>query len=119
MAVADRTFSFRAPRELGKRMEQARASLERFQAVADEQVDAAAWLASEFELALLRRLPALASARGQSAFMRAAMETLVAATEKVERELERMPALKDFDRHDREGEQVRAAMLDATATGWR
>jgi hypothetical protein len=78
-----KTFSFKAPREWEGRIERARALLGEIPEL--EGPDGARIL-QELELAVLRRPQALTQAASQSEFMRALVELVIAATEKVDRD---------------------------------
>jgi hypothetical protein len=116
MPVADQTYSFRAPREFAQRLDRTRRALAHLSGEQGRGVEP--WLVAEFEMALLRRLPEVADSGSQGAFVRAVMEAVVSATEKVERELERMDAYAAFADQDTEGEDLRRAALAQTASFW-
>jgi hypothetical protein len=78
-----KTFSFKAPREWEDRIERARATLA---AIPDLGGPGGIRILHELELALLRRPDPLRQASNQSEFMRAVVQLVVAATEKVERD---------------------------------
>jgi hypothetical protein len=111
VAVADRTYSFRAPSEFAERMRKARAALPALLANRAES-DHFGW---EFELALMRRLRRLPETSGQAEFARAVTEALVETAERVQREPELMEQMQAFDREDTEGEEWRRAALRLTA----
>jgi hypothetical protein len=111
MAVADKTYSFRAPSDLAKRMRDARAALPTLLTTPEES-DHFGW---EFELALMRRLRHLPETSGQAAFARAVIEVLVETTERIQREPELMEQMRAFDREDTEGEEWRRGALRLTA----
>lgn len=81
MATADRTYSFRADADLGERIEVARSTLRRIGDELESQENA--WIARELQLALVRRSSELAESGNRSELMRATMELLVEATEKI------------------------------------
>jgi hypothetical protein len=83
--TADRTYSFRADAELGERIEQARANLARLAETLESPENE--WIAREIQLALLRRSREMAESANRSELMRATMELLVAATEKIAEDL--------------------------------
>ena len=85
MATADRTYSFRADASLGERIELARSTLSRIGTELESPENA--WIAREIQLALLRRSREMAESANRSELMRATMELLVAATEKIAEDL--------------------------------
>lgn len=86
MATAERTYSFRAPEELGQRLATARKS---FDQLAQADPETSAWLSRELEMGLARKLAAAPDVtRDQSAFLRTAAELLVSVTEKVAQGIE-------------------------------
>ena len=85
MPTADRTYSFRADADLGERIEFARATLAHIGQALERPENE--WIARELQLALLRRSRELAGSENRSELMRATMEMLVAATEKVAEDL--------------------------------
>lgn len=114
MAVADKTISFRAPHEFTERLDRARAALHELRGSHD-RADIDRWVIAEFDLALLRWLEPMSEASSQGAFVRTAMEALMAATERVQRELGRMDAYRAFAEKDDDGDAVRIAALAASA----
>jgi hypothetical protein len=78
-----KTFSFKAPRDWDERIERARETLS---AVPELDGPDGARILHELELAVLRRPHVLTRASSQSDFMRALVELVVAATEKLERD---------------------------------
>jgi hypothetical protein len=110
MAAADRIYSFRAPAELGERLQEARES---FRGIAGKDSEIDAWLVDEMAMALARRIrKAPEVARDQSAFMRAAVEILVGVTEKVARGIELGPEYAAAEREDPEKEAWLRASLE-------
>src|SRR4051812_20126375 len=90
MAVAEKTYSFRAASDLGERIREAAAQLEAmFGDVQSEEGQAAAErVAQELMLALLRDREQFQQAvDNQSAFMRQTIELFVRTTEKVASDL--------------------------------
>lgn len=110
MAVADRTYSFRAPSELSNRLKLARESF----GAATHDAELSAHLGNEFELALLRRLRELAPDATDGVLVRAIVEAFVAATDRVRREEELMAEFEAFDRDDVDGYAWRRAALRLT-----
>jgi hypothetical protein len=106
MAVAQKTYSFRAPSEFADRMRAARAGLQEILASAD-----ADHFSHELEIALIRRLRDLPETPGQAEFARAVTEALVATVERVQREPELMEQMRAFNREDAEGDAWRRGAL--------
>jgi len=107
MAVADRTYSFRAPSEFSERLRHAR---DGFDAVTHD-AELSAHLGNEFELALLRRLRKLGKNVPDGVFVRAIVEAFVGAAERVRWEQEHMDEFAAFDRQDTEGDAWRRGAL--------
>jgi hypothetical protein len=84
MAITEPTtsYSFRGPRKFGERMERARKALREIDLASPDGER----VLHEFELAALRRPEKLVEARNQSDLMRATVELLVTAIEKVQRD---------------------------------
>lgn len=110
VAVADKTYSFRAPRALSDRLKLARESF----GAATHDSELSAHLGNEFELALLRRLRKLAPDTTDGVLVRAIVEAFVAATHRVRREEELMAEFEAFDQEDAEGPAWRRAALRLT-----
>jgi hypothetical protein len=110
MAVADRTYSFRAPSELSERLKRARESFD----AATHDAELSAHLGNEFELALLRRLRKLAPDTTDGVLVRAIVEAFVAAADRVRHEEEMMAEFEAFDREDVEGPAWRRGALRLT-----
>ncbi len=114
MALADRTFSFRAPAQLAERLrtaEQAYGDLARDPATA-------ARITRELELELQRRLrrePDRAAVQGR--LLRAVTEAFVSAVERAMEEDELVADLRSFDRLDTQGDEERRALLRASSLG--
>lgn len=113
MAIAQKTYSFRAPSEFADRMREARAAIPDILADRGESEH----FTREFEVALLRRLRRLPETAGQAEFARAVTEALVATTERIRREPELMEQMRAFDRDDAEGDAWRAGALRQWAHG--
>jgi hypothetical protein len=118
MPTADRTYSFRADAQLGDRIELARATLLRLGEALENPENE--WIAREIQLALLRRSRELADSANRSELMRATMELLVAATEKIEEDLRFVDAYAAAARArtDEDEEFLEAAQRAAGAL-WR
>jgi Arc/MetJ-type ribon-helix-helix transcriptional regulator len=82
-APKTKVFSFRAPEELEERIDRARASLANLPELDSPE---GVQILHEMELALLRRPHRLTRAATQSELLRALVELLLIATEKVERD---------------------------------
>jgi Ser/Thr protein kinase RdoA (MazF antagonist) len=107
MAVAAKTYSFRAPGDLGARLHRAQ---EDFRSITRD-TELSAHFGNEFELALLRRLRRLGDDITDGVFTRAITEAFVSAIERVRREQEHMDAFAEFKRSDVEGDAWRAGAL--------
>jgi hypothetical protein len=113
MAIAQKTYSFRAPSEFADRMREARAGLQDILASPD-----ADHFSHELEIALVRRLRDLPETPGQAEFARAVTEALVATVERVQREPELMEQMRAFNREDVEGDAWRhGALLSRARAG--
>jgi hypothetical protein len=87
MPVAERTYSFRAPGELGERIREASAILDQIGEVADPEF--AQRLGDELVLAIVRDSARFREMQGnQSAFLRETVELLVTAAKKVASDLQ-------------------------------
>lgn len=111
MAVADKTFSFRAPSELADRICAARAALPEIFSTAQ----LGDHFTHEFEIAVLRRLRRLPETRGQAEFVRAITEAFVATVERVQREEDTLEQMRAFAREDVEGRAWRKGAMRLTA----
>lgn len=107
MAVADRTYSFRAPSELADRIRAARMALPEI----FSSTELGNHFTHEFEIAVLRRMRRLPETRGQTEFVRAITDAFVSTVERVQREEEMMEQMRAFDREDLEGPAWRAGAL--------
>lgn len=118
MATTERTYSFRAPSDLGERLERARQTLAGLaESHGDEAVE---WALDEFDLELRRRWDGvIGRAQSQSSLIRATIELLVAAAEKVARDLSLAGEYEAWAAKDDEGEAVRAGALRAASAAWR
>jgi hypothetical protein len=113
VAVADKTYSFRAPSEFSERLRQARDGFD----IVTHDAELSAHLGNEFELALLRRLRKLGDGLPDGVFVRAIVEAFVSAAERVSWEQEHMEEFAAFDREDTEGDAWRRGALLAWARG--
>jgi hypothetical protein len=111
VAVADRTYSFRASSELSERLRHARDGFD----TVTHDAELSAHLGNEFELALLRRLRKLGEDLPDGVFVRAIVEAFVSAAERVRWEQEHMEEFAAFDREDTEGDAWRRGALLARA----
>lgn len=105
MAVAHKTYSFRAPGEFGDRLQQVRDDFSTFM----RDAELSAHLGNEFELALLRRLRELGEEVPDGVFVRAIAEAFVSASECVRREQEQLEAFAAFAHDDAEADAWRRA----------
>lgn len=99
MAVADKTYSFRAPNELTERIRAARAALPEI----FSSTPMGDHFTHEFEIAVLRRVRRLPETRGQMEFVRAITDAFVSTVERVQRETHEIEQMRAFDREDVEG----------------
>jgi len=113
MAVAAKTYSFRAPENLGERLQRAQGD---FRSIMRDR-ELAAHFDNEFDLALLRRLQQLGEGIADGVFTRAIAEAFVSAIERVRWEQEHMEEFAAFDREDVEGEAWRRGALELFASG--
>lgn len=112
MAIADRTFSFRAPSDLRERL----AHAERAYAALAEDADTAGQITRELEIRLQRRLHgAGAGDANQGRILRAVVEAFIEATESAERDAALVEELRAFDAADRTGEGERRALRERSA----
>lgn len=112
MALADRTFSFRAPAQFAERL---RSAEQAYGVLARDPV-AAARVTHDLEIALLRQLrraPGAAAVQGQ--VLRAATEAFVGAVERAADEQRQIEELRAFDRLDVDGDAERDALLRASS----
>jgi hypothetical protein len=107
MAVAAKTYSFRAPTDLSDRLRRAQ---DEFRAITRD-TELSAHFGNEFELALLRRLRRLGDDITDGVFTRAITEAFVSAIERIGREQEQMEEFAAFNREDVEGEAWRQGAL--------
>jgi|SRR5215218_9378841 len=116
MTLSEKTYTFRAPGDLGVRAREAVATLnavlaEPGGAGVDEAITA-------FSLTILRRARELGESGNQSALFRATLEGFVEAAEKLARDREHVPAYEAWAAEDEEGRAVRAAAAKAAAPRW-
>jgi predicted DNA-binding protein len=111
MALADHTYSFRAPRELADRLRAA----EREYAALGSDPTMAAHITRELDIGLRRRLRETpARGRAQGRILREVVEAFVAATEAAAREQALGRELREFDAADKDGAAERDALLRAS-----
>ena len=116
-STVEKTFSFRAPEDLARRVTEARARLEDLSAA---EPDVQEWIGRELEMAFarqLRRAPEMA--RDQSAFLRAAAELVIGVTEKVAAGLEAAPAYAAAEADDTDRTDFGRAALKSAEALWR
>ena len=118
MSAEMKTYSFKAPRDWEARLERARKALTQF--VDLERPDGARLL-HELDLAIVRQPGRLTRASNQSDLMRAMVELLLAAVEKVERDRQvgEAYAAAAADRSLDESEFTRAATRAAASRARR
>jgi hypothetical protein len=107
MAIAAKTYSFRAPSDLSERLRRAQ---DDFRSITRD-TELSAHFVNEFELALLRRLRRLGDDITDGVFTRAITEAFVSAIERVGREQEHMEAFAAFEREDADGDAWRRGAL--------
>jgi hypothetical protein len=113
--MATETISFRPSQEgFAERLERSRATLHEIRGSLDREV-VDRWMVTELEVALLRSLEPMTQATSAGAFVRTSMEAIVVATERVQREIERMEAYRAFAAEDDEADAFRLAALKASA----
>lgn len=93
MSVSERTYSFRAPKEFGDRLQQA---LRDFRLIAGD-VELSADLGRVFPLALQRRFRRLDEQLPEGVFVRTIADAFASATEHVRMERDRMATLAAID----------------------
>lgn len=113
MALADRTFSFRAPAALADRLRDA----ERAYAQLALEPAVAAQISRELEIGLQRRLRRAAERSVQGQVLRAVTEAFVEAVERAMGESEAVEELRAFDLDDRAGDAERRALIRASTLG--
>jgi hypothetical protein len=113
-AVADRTFSFRAPSALRERLDHA----ERTYADLVRDPEVAAHISRELEIRLLRRLRAFGmTPPNQGQTLRSLTEAFVDAVETAEHEAQLFEDMRAFDAADTDGPARRRAMQELYARG--
>ena len=118
MPVSEKTYTFRAPADLGPRMREAfLACRKRFEARDLDDDDLAAVM-ERFWASFLRRAQ-WEQVDNQSALLRATCELFVAATEKVAQDREYVELYREWASEDAEASAVRAGALHASARRWR
>jgi hypothetical protein len=116
MSLAEKTYTFRASRDLGPRARDAVATLASLLDESDsEGLDEAM---AAFSLTLLRRARELGDDENQSALFRATLEGFIEAAEKLARDREHLRAYKEWAAEDEEGRAVRSAAAKAAASRW-
>jgi len=112
LALADHTFSFRAPAELAERLKAAERTY--VELAADARL--AVHVSRELEIELQRRLRLTPTRRSsQGGMLRAVIEAFVTATEAASRDETLAEELRAFDADDRAGAAERAALLRGSA----
>ena len=116
MSLAEKTYTFRASKDLGPRARDAVATLASLLDESDsEGLDEAM---AAFSLTLLRRARELGEGENQSALFRATLEGFIEAAEKLARDREHLRAYEEWAAEDEEGRAVRSATAKAAAPRW-
>lgn len=110
MATADRTYSFRAPSNLGDRV----LAAQRQHARLVLEPGLARHISREVEIALLRQSRDTATG-SHGAIMRSVVEAFVCAVERAVEDERVGPELNEFDHADVAGREERAAFLGSSA----
>lgn len=113
MALADRTYSFRAPAQLAERLRDAEDAYARL--ARDPRT--AARISRQLEIELIRGLRKPGQAVVQGRVLRAVTEAFVDAVERAIAEDELIAELRSFDRLDADGDAERRALLRASSLG--
>ena len=116
MPVAERTYTFRASKDLGPR---AREALSTVGSLLDDASDGDLEEAmSVFWMTVLRRVRELERPDNQSALFRTTLEAFVEAAEKLARDREYVAEYQKWAAEDAEGPAFRAAARKAVASRW-
>jgi hypothetical protein len=116
MSAAEKTYTFRASKDLGPRARDAVATLA---SVLDESASEGLDEAMRaFSLTLLRRVRELEDGENQSALFRATLEGFIEAAEKLACDCQHLRAYEVWAAEDEEGRAVRSAAAKAAASRW-
>ena len=115
VSTPDRTYSFRADVDLHRRLQHARAVIERATRGPAEERES---LARVFSVTLMRTLAA-GSADTDSALIRSAVEACVSAAEKVEEDRRLLHEYQAWADEDAAGASFRRGALEPGRTLWR
>ncbi len=110
-----RTYSFRGPASLRGQIDDALVQLEQI----GEDQEIQEWLGREFRLSLLRRLTSTKSVDSGSDLVRAAVESLTEATNRVASDLKLVDEYAEWAELDIEGEEFTKAALEAGKEIWQ
>lgn len=116
MSLSEKTYTFRASSDLGRRARQAVETLASLldEARSEERDEAM----TAFSLTLLRRARELGGSQNQSAVFRATLEGFIEAVEKLAGDREHLRAYEEWAAENQEGRAVRAAAAKAAAARW-
>ena len=116
MAVAEKTYTFRAPGDLASRAGEALSTLNSLlEDAASVDLDDAK---SAFWITVLRHAREFEESENQSAVLRATLEAFVDAAEKLARDREHLRVYEEWAAEDEEGRRIRRGALKAAAGRW-
>ena len=118
MSTSEKTYTFRASKDLVPR---AREALSTLRSLIEEETDEAGVdeAMSTFLINVHRRARELPKGENQSALFRTTLEAFVDAAEKLARDREYLAEYEAWGAEDDEGRSVRAGALAAAADRWR
>lgn len=116
MSAAEKTYTFRASKDLGPRIRNAVATL--VSLLDDPGRGGLDEAMRGFSLTLLRRAHEFEEDENQSALFRAMLEEFIEAVEKPARDRQALRAYKKWAAEEEEGRAVRAAAAKAAASRW-
>lgn len=117
MAISEKTYTFRASKDLGSRAREALATLSSLLEETErgrglEEATATFWLT------LARRADELGEGENQSAVFRATLEVFIEAAEKLARDREHLREYEAWAAEDQEARAVRRGALQAGVSRW-
>jgi hypothetical protein len=116
MPVAEKTYTFRASKDLGPRAREALSTMSSLlEDASDSDLEEAM---SVFWIAVFRRVRELEQPENQSALFRTTLEAFVDAAEKLARDREYVREYEKWAADDEEGAAFRAAARKAVASRW-
>jgi hypothetical protein len=117
MALAEKTYTFRASEDLGRRAREALSTLRSIleESERGEGLDQAM---SAFLLTIARRAQDLEHGGNQSAAFRTTLEVFIEAAEKLGRDREHLHEYEQWAADDKEARALRAGALKAAASRW-